>query len=176
MKHSLTRLTAFVSAVLFFGFVTVSSAAVLPDLSIYSVSCSPTAPKIGEKMTCTVVVRNGGQAAANGTIQVKGPSGNAYGSPIYAGGMQSITFTQPVVLNTLGTNTLSFAVDSINAVTESNEYNNTFSKTVTVSQGVPGSITLVTPNGGENIKQGQTFDLKIKMPNDKIYWVSYILM
>ncbi len=108
-------------------------AAGLPDLVVQSMVHSPTSPAIGQSVTFTITVRNGGAATA-GLCRVRlagaASSTQTYLAQLAAGASQTFTLTLPL---TTSPETFTATADDLQQVTESNETNNTRGLTVTSS-------------------------------------------
>lgn len=105
--------------------VTASQPTLKPDLTISTVDWSPRTPRVGETVTYTVIVRNQGQANAGAFVtELRDSAGTAQqpSSGLAAGASITVSFSRRV--NNI-TETVTFVVDALNQVDESNEANNT---------------------------------------------------
>ena len=118
---------------------TISIKSELPDLKIESISLSPEEPHPGENTTFTVTVKNSGSAAAENSeinYDIKGNNENYTGVtsiPALAAGETGtgIFFWTP---ENEGQIEVKATVDAENIISESDETNNEFTKTATVSK------------------------------------------
>ncbi len=160
MKHSLFIRAALVGTFLLLGSA-VASAASLPDLTVYSVNCTPAAPKVGEKVTCVALVQNSGLGKTLAPVYIKVGSSITYvAASLSPGQISSVSLPTPFVFNTAGANLITLSLDPGFAISESNEYNNTYTKTFNVGIAGPASITVLTPNGGESWRSDQNNSIK----------------
>ncbi len=105
--------------------VTASQPTLKPDLTITIVDWSPRTPRVGDTVSYTVIVRNQGQANAGAFItELRDGAGTAQQplSGLASGASTNISFSRRI--NT-STETVTFTVDALNQVDESNEANNT---------------------------------------------------
>ncbi len=124
------------------------SAASQPDLIITGITTSPTSPTAGDSVTFTATVYNQGTASgAPGTVtfsvdgtQVTTSSNNTTALGAGSSTTMSGTTTWPA---TSGSHTISSNVDINNITIESNESNNSYSTTLSVSGGGGGTPDLI---------------------------------
>lgn len=139
---------------------TVASAAITvspppqPDLVITGITTTPATPVPGNAVSFTAAVKNQGTAATTAGVVhgvkfvVNGTTvtGNTYTSSIAAGATVNISSnagsTWPA---TIGTFTITGTVDDGALIAESNEANNTFSKSVTVADNVAPTVSFTFP-------------------------------
>ena len=119
-----------------------------PDLVVTDITYTPATPQTGNEVTFSAVVKNQGTGATpSGTIcgvlfSVDGTSVNwsdNYTSSIAAGASVTLTATggpnsKSSWTATTGTHTFTALVDDINRISESNDSNNSYSKSVTINQ------------------------------------------
>lgn len=127
-----------------------------PDLTVSLLSQSPPAPGVGQGITWTVRIANGGlapTAAVPLAVQVEVNSvvvatATATG-PLADGATLDATST-PAWTGTLGTHTLRLTVDAAGLIAESNEGNNVATSSFTVAVGTPdpGQAFIDTNNDG----------------------------
>jgi PGF-pre-PGF domain-containing protein len=118
---------------------TINVRALLPDLTIESLSLNPEFPKIGENITFTVVIKNNGPEASSSSAlkyNIVGTnetySGKVSVPSLTAGETTQCTFSwTPGNEGNMEINTL---IDADAVVPESNEANNQFIKTAAVSK------------------------------------------
>lgn len=122
------------------------------DLVVTDVAWSPANPSVGDEVAFSAVIKNqGGDPSPAGTIHgvlftVNGTSvswSDNYTSSIPAGASVTVTATggpasKATWTATTGTLSVRAFVDDINRIAESNENNNTFDKSMTVSSGTGG--------------------------------------
>lgn len=137
----------------------------LPDLIVESAEAKIIDTQWGKKNIIAVKVKNigdGNYIYTDSSVQklitwkdsITGQSG-------YAGNYKLVNIlpgeSQEYLIDNIGSNigsqNLSIAVDPDNIIAESNNYNNTYSIAVP-------SIKVVSPNGGEKLTKGKTFDIK----------------
>lgn len=105
--------------------VTASQPTLKPDLTIATVDWSPRTPRVGDTVTFTAIIRNQGQANAGSFITELRDSAGATQQPLpglAAGASANISFSRRI--NTAN-ETVTFTVDALNQIDESNEANNT---------------------------------------------------
>jgi len=116
--------------------ITVQTAAA-PDLTVTSLTFSPSGPTIGQTVTFTFTVRNAGTASAGSfrvRLQGSASSTQAYIGSLAAGVSRTSSLTLPL---TGSTETFTVTADDLGQVSESNEGNNTRSVTVNASTPPP---------------------------------------
>jgi len=109
------------------------------DLFVQSISHTPNEPNLGQNVTFTIVVRNGGNAGASGfRVRLAGAASSTftYVSSLGSGSSRSVSLALPL---TTSPETFTATVDDLGQVQESNEGNNT--ATDTVSQATPAPPT-----------------------------------
>lgn len=116
--------------------VVVQSAAA-PDLTVSSMTFSPSSPVVGQTLTFTVTIQNIGNANAGAfrvRLQGAATATQSYISSLFVGSSRTISLSLP-----LGASSETFTVtaDDLAQVGESNEGNNTRSVTVTASAPPP---------------------------------------
>jgi hypothetical protein len=108
-----------------------------PDLQVLSVSSNPSSPAVGAAVSFSVTVNNRGTSAAAATVTrvvVGGTTLNGNTGPIAAGA----TVTVPISGSwtaTSGGATITATADATNVVDETNENNNTLSRSIVVGRG-----------------------------------------
>lgn len=133
--------------------ITLADAVAQPDLVVTNVTWSPATPAVGNAVTFSAVVKNQGAAATPSGVntgivfKVNGTNTNwtSHTSQIAAG--QSVTLTATAGLSGTstwtptdgGTYTLLAHVDDTVKIAESNETNNTFTKSLTVGTTTTGT-------------------------------------
>jgi hypothetical protein len=128
--------------------VTVNNTSGQPDLIVTDVTWSPASPKPGDNVTFSAVIKNQGSAATPGStihgvlFSVNGTSVNwsdTNTATLAAGASRTLTAnsgtlsTATWTAGSAGSYTVNANVDDVNRITESNESNNTFNKTLTVA-------------------------------------------
>lgn len=134
-----------------------------PDLTISGVQCTPASPKAWEFITCDVTVLNNSDVDINTpfAVNIQGTAVTIFS--LAARASKTVTAPKAFGLTIIGNNQLNFPVDIWNSVDESNENNNTFTMTIVVQPATSPtqpSITIISPNGGETLSQGQTYTIK----------------
>ena len=149
----------------------VSVNAVLPDLTIESVTPEPGVAKQDDTVSVTVVVGNGGNkdVASSDVKLVIGSQvvGTKVAEAIPAGGSTTVTFTYTVPDDApAGTLDIVATVDPANEIKESNETNNTGTNTMQVEARLPDlTIVSVTPDPGV-AQPGDTVKITVVVGND----------
>ena len=107
----------------------------LPDLLITSIGHTPQAPLVGQTVTFTIIVRNGGAADA-GPFRVRlagsGPTTDTYVAQLSAGATTTLSLTLPFIT---AMETFTATADDLHQLQETNEANNT--RTVTLTSTAP---------------------------------------
>jgi hypothetical protein len=157
--------------------VTVNNvAAGQPDLVVTDVTWAPASPASGNQVTFTATIKNQGTAAtAAGTIvgvsftvdgtQVNWSDNNT--TSLAAGASRTQTAnggpTGTATWTASGTtHTVAANVDDVNRITESNEANNTFSKSLTIGAAVdttPPTVSITAPTTGSSITAGTVVNI-----------------
>lgn len=148
-----------------------------PDLVVQSITTSPATPKAGDQVTFIATVKNQGTAATkvginhgvrfdvNGTVRTW--SGNNTSVSIPAGGTANLTANAGVNGSTWpaqeGTFTVLADVDDLGLIEESNEDNNSFTRSLTVS--ATQSPTPTKQGDLNNDSSVNIFDLSILLSN-----------
>ena len=149
----------------------VSVNAVLPDLTIKSVTPDPGIAKQGDTVTITVVVGNQGNkdVASSDVKLVIGSEvvGTKVAEAIPTGGSMTITFTYTVPDDApAGTLDIVATVDPANEIKESNETNNTGTNTMQVEARLPDlTVVSVTPDPSV-APPGDTVKITVVVGND----------
>lgn len=147
---------------------TVASAAVTvtpppqPDLVVTGITTTPTTPIPGSTVSFTASVKNQGTAATTAGVVhsvkfvVNGTTvtANTYTTSIAAGATVNISSNAGSTwAATVGTFTATATVDDTALITESNEANNSFSKSITVADTIAPTVTFTFPGltGGESL-------------------------
>ena len=149
----------------------VSVNAVLPDLTIESVTPEPGIAKQGDAVTITVVVGNQGNkdvASSDVKLVIGGEVvGTKVAEAIPAGGSTTITFTYTVPDDApAGTLDIVATVDPTNEIKESNETNNTGTNTMQVEARLPDlTVVSVTPEPAV-AQPGDTVKITVVIGND----------
>lgn len=149
----------------------VSVNAVLPDLTIESVTPDPGIAKQGDTVSITVVVGNQGNkdvASSDVKLVIGGEVvGTKVAEVIPAGGSTTITFTYTVPDDTpAGTLDIVATVDPANEIKESNETNNTGTSSMQVEARLPDlTVVSVTPDPGV-AQPGDTVKITVVVGND----------
>lgn len=179
MKKSFSNFSAplLVLAVLA-GILFISSTAFaqsLPDIYVSKVAYTPTSPKTSDEIILAITVRNQGRAIAENiyvSIFVDGEEYDFYYIPELAPGETSLDEIYLWDL-TAGKHTIWIGIDPENELPESNENNNTYTLSMTVSQGpLPDlAISSVTytpaaPNSAEQIIMSVTVKNQGAAPSD----------
>ncbi|MEU5914153.1 CARDB domain-containing protein [Micromonospora sp. NPDC047527] len=109
-----------------------------PDLQVLSIASNPPNPAVGASVTFTVSVRNRGTTATGATtvtrLVVGGTTLNTTTASIAAGATVTVAVTGSWTA-TSGGATITATADATNAVTETNETNNTLSQSIVVGRG-----------------------------------------
>ncbi|WP_410813038.1 CARDB domain-containing protein [Micromonospora sp. 067-2] len=109
-----------------------------PDLEVLSIASNPPNPAVGASVTFTVAVRNRGTSATGATtvtrLSVGGTTLNTTTASIAAGATVTVAVTGSWTA-TSGGATLTATADATNAVTETNETNNSLSQSIVVGRG-----------------------------------------
>jgi hypothetical protein len=109
-----------------------------PDLQVLSINSTPQNPAVGAAVQFTVAVKNRGTTASGATtvtrLAVGGTTLNTSTPSIAAGATANVTVNGSWTA-TNGGATLVATADATNAVTETNETNNAFSRSIVVGRG-----------------------------------------
>lgn len=109
-----------------------------PDLQVLGIASNPPNPAVGSSVTFTVTVRNRGTSATGATTVTRLVAGsttlNTNTASIAAGATVTVAVSGSWTA-TSGGATISATADATNAVTETNETNNTFSQSIVVGRG-----------------------------------------
>jgi len=126
--------------------------AAMPDLSVQSVTFTPSNPTLGQALTFTIIVRNSGTASAGQfrvRLQGSASSTQTYVASLASGASRTVILSLPFTTNP---ETFTVTADDLGQVNESNESNNTRSATATAATvpvvaeaGGPYSGTVGTP-------------------------------
>lgn len=126
--------------------------AAMPDLTVQSVTYTPSSPTLGQALTFTIIVRNlGATGAGQFRVRLQGSASSTqtYVTSLASGASRTLTLSLPL---TTGPETFTVTADDLGQVSESNESNNTQSTTATVTvvsvvaeAGGPYSGTVGTP-------------------------------
>lgn len=143
------------------------------DLSITQLTWTPSAPKIGDAVTFKAVVNNA-TAATGANVGISFMINNQQvgfdaTTPLGANSQYSFTIREPWDTTQSGQFTITAEVDDMNIVSESNEANNSLSKTITIA----GSQTTQKPElaisdiswSPATIKAGDSVTLYAKVNN-----------
>ena len=117
--------------------------AAMPDLSVQSVTFTPSNPTIGQSLTFTIIVRNSGTASAGQfrvRLQGSASSRQTYITSLASGASRTITLSLPL---TTSPETFIVTADDFGQVSESNESNNTRTTTATAT-----AVPVVAEAGG----------------------------
>jgi hypothetical protein len=108
-----------------------------PDLQVTGITTNPANPAAGSAVSFTVAVNNRGtsSAAASTTRLTVGTTTLNGSTPAIAAGATTNVAVSGTWTATNGGATMTATADATNAVTETNENNNTFSRTVVVGRG-----------------------------------------
>jgi len=107
--------------------------AAMPDLSVQSVTFTPSGPSIGQTLTFTITLRNSGPASAGQfrvRLQGSASSTQTYVTSLASGASRTLTLSLPL---TTSPETFTVTADDLGQVSESNESNNTRSTTATAT-------------------------------------------
>ena len=126
--------------------------AAMPDLSVQSVTFTPSSPTLGQTLTFTITLRNSGTASAGQfrvRLQGSASTTHTYVTSLASGASRTVTLSLPL---TTTPETFTVTADDLGQVSESNESNNTRSATATAmtvsiaaEAGGPYSGTVGTP-------------------------------
>jgi len=123
-------------------------AAAAADLSVSSLTFSPSSPNIGQSVTFSFVIRNLGNASAGSfrvRLQGAASSTQTYVSSLAAGASRSGSLSLAL---SASSETFTLVVDDLGQISESNEGNNTRSVVVTASAPAPPVAEAGGPYGG----------------------------
>jgi len=118
------------------------------DLTVSSLTASPSNPSIGQTLTFSFTITNVGNTSS-GTFRVKlqgsGTATQTYISSLGAGASRSSSLTLPLIA---ASETFTVTADDLGQIAESNETNNTRSLTVTASATPPPTAEAGGPYSG----------------------------
>ncbi len=147
-----------------------------PDLFVSEFSLTPATPVQGQPVQVRIGVYNGGDAAASGSFRIEWYPGQDYPAPacdwtldgMVASGGRILTCTYAGYPSWYGSINTRVLVDTLGAIAETNEANNGYTQTISVTQAVTAQPDLFVSEFALNPAtpvQGQPVEVRVGVYN-----------